>query len=106
MSSNSSLSSISHGIVKNGTGAAAAAAAAAKDAQAAKMALQQLHNQRVPGYYALSIGGLILVFTIFHWSHFMYNGHTSNKPKSSTAVNAQVGIARYVAISNTDVVQR
>ena len=65
----SNSSSIAHGRAKNGTAAAAPAVnVAAKKAEAAKMALQQLHNQRVPEYYALAMMGLILIFTISHWS--------------------------------------
>ena len=87
----SNYSSIDRGGIGNGT---VAAAAAAKKAQAARMALQQLHNQRVPGYYAISMTGLILVFTLFHWSRFMYNRHASKGIKRSKFGRVQVEISR------------
>jgi hypothetical protein len=88
-SASSNSSSTAHG---GGTAAATAAAAKLK----AKQALAQYHNERVPRYYFIAIGGLIVLFTIFHWSRYLYNQHALKGSRESTVRRCQVAVARQV----------
>lgn len=93
----SNSSADAHGGTSNGTRATTIATAAKAEAEA--RALQQLYNQRVPEYFAVTIVGLILIFSIFHWSRFMYNRHVSTRPNSSALEKIAAGMSRYVATS-------
>jgi hypothetical protein len=92
MSSYSSVSSNSSSTAHGGGTAAAAAAAKLK----AKQALAQYHNERVPRYYFTAIGGLIVLFTIFHWSRYLYSQHALKGSRESTVRRCQVAVARQV----------
>jgi hypothetical protein len=90
----SSNSSSSHG-GKNATMAAAvAAAAAAKKMQAQVQAEILAYNQKVPQYYAAAMIGVIILFTVFHWSRFLYSRYASTGLRASPLMKFQVAIAR------------
>jgi len=88
MSPNSSFNAPSGGK------AAAAAAAAAKKAQMHQIAVAQYYDQRVPEYFAIAMGGLIAIFTIFHWTRFWYSRSSSKALRQSSIMQLQVKIAR------------
>jgi hypothetical protein len=76
---------------KNAT--AIAAAAAAKKAAASRV-LQLRNNVKVTKYYAAAMAGVIIMFTIFHWSRFLYSRYASKGLKKSKIMKAQVSVAR------------
>jgi len=76
---------------KNAT--AIAAAAAAKKAMASRV-LQQKNNVNVTKYYAAAMASVIIMFTIFHWTRFLYSRYATNGLKKSKIMKAQVSVAR------------
>lgn len=76
---------------KNAT--AIAAAAMAKKLMAAR-ALQQHYNENTAKYYAAAMAGVIVLFTIFHWSRFLYCRFATRGLKDSSVMKAQVSVAR------------
>jgi hypothetical protein len=76
--------------------AAAAASAAAKKASLLKQALVQRNNERAPWAFAIAMGGLIVLFTLFHWSRYFYSRHCSKGLRQSFVMRYQVATARYV----------
>jgi hypothetical protein len=93
MPSNSSVPAPSS---KNATAvAAAAAAAAAKKAVLATIAKEQMLDQQAACYFAMAMAGLIILFTTFHWSRFLYSRYASKRVRESKVMRAQVAIARY-----------
>jgi len=91
MPSNSSVPAPSS---KNAT-AVAAAAAAAKKAILATIAKEQMLDQQAACYFAMAMAGLIMLFTTFHWSRFLYSRYASKRVRESKVMKAQVAIARY-----------
>jgi hypothetical protein len=91
MPSNSSVPAPSS---KNAT-AVAAAAAAAKKAVLATIAKEQMLDQQAAEHFAMAMAGLIILFTTFHWSRFLYSRYASKGVRGSKIMKAQVAIARY-----------
>jgi hypothetical protein len=93
MASNSSASAPSS---KNATAvAAAAAAAAAKKALLATIAKEQMLDQQAAEHFAMAMAGLIILFTTFRWSRFLYSRYASKGVRGSKVMKVQVAIARY-----------
>lgn len=82
----------------NATAIAAAAAAAAGQAAALQQAHQRLQSHKAVEYYATAIAAVIALFTIFHWSRFLYGRYASKSVKELRIMKAQVSIARYESI--------
>ncbi|TVY78529.1 Ferric/cupric reductase transmembrane component [Lachnellula suecica] len=72
---------------------AIAAAAAAKKVMQGR-ALQQKNNENVAKYFAAAMAGVIIMFTIFHWSRFLYSRYATKGLKESKIMRAQVSAAR------------
>jgi hypothetical protein len=72
-----------------------AAAAAAKKAMQIKMAIAQANDQTAAKWFAVAMAGLILLFTVFHWSRFLYSRYASKRSRESEITNAIVTLARY-----------
>jgi len=72
---------------------AIAAAAATKKSMAVR-ALQLRNNEKTAKYYAAAMAGLIMVFTLFHWSRFLYSRYATKGPRKSKFMKAQVSLAR------------
>jgi hypothetical protein len=69
---------------KNATAVAAAAAvAAAKKAVLATIAKEQMLDQQAAEHFAMAMAGLIILFTTFHWSRFLYSRYTSKGVRGS-----------------------
>ncbi|TVY92228.1 Ferric/cupric reductase transmembrane component, partial [Lachnellula willkommii] len=67
--------------------------AAAKQAMAVR-AVQQRNNEKTAKYYAAAMAGLIIVFTLFHWSRFLYSRYATKGLRKSKFIKAQVSLAR------------
>ena len=81
---------------KNATAVAAAAAeAAAKKAELAAIAKEQMLDQQAAEHFAMAMAGLIILFTTFHWSRFLYSRYASKGVRGSKVMKIQVAIARY-----------
>ncbi|TAQ86359.1 hypothetical protein B7494_g5317 [Chlorociboria aeruginascens] len=72
---------------------ASVAATALRKANQAKM---QAYNQKIPYYYAVSMIAVIALFTLFHWSRFLYNRYDYRNSGKSKVMVGQVKIARIV----------
>ncbi|KAG0646807.1 Ferric-chelate reductase 2 [Hyphodiscus hymeniophilus] len=66
---------------------------AAAKAKAARRALQQLNNQRVPLYFTVAIAGLVMMFIILRWTRITLDRHAS-RPNISTTTRAANGLFR------------
>ncbi|KAK0111505.1 hypothetical protein ONS95_001860 [Cadophora gregata] len=75
---------------------ATAIAAAARKAAALKRAHQRVISEEAVEHYAIALAGVIVLFTIFHWSRFLYSRYASKGVKRSGAMKIQVSIARMV----------
>ncbi|TVY39265.1 Ferric/cupric reductase transmembrane component, partial [Lachnellula subtilissima] len=71
----------------------AIAAAAAKKSSAVR-AVQLQNNEKTAKYYAAAMAGLIIVFTLFHWSRFLYSRYATRGLRKSKFMKAQVSLAR------------
>jgi N-acetylglutamate synthase/N-acetylornithine aminotransferase len=76
----------------NSTTGAAGAAARAK--QMAAMAKSQALNESTAKYFATGVLGMVLIFTIAHWSRFMYSRFASKGVRNSGLMKLQVSVAR------------
>jgi hypothetical protein len=76
------------------TAAAAAASAASKKATQLKQALVQYNNERVSWIFAIAMGGLMVLFTLFHWVRFLHGRSTSKGSQGSLVMRYQVATAR------------
>ena len=86
---------------KNGTDIGKNATAIAAAARAAKAEMLARHkaavwNQKTVRYYAAAMTGVIILFTIFHWSRFLYSRYAPRGVRNSRLMRAQVSVARYV----------
>jgi hypothetical protein len=86
---------------KNGTDVGKNATAIAAAAKAAKAQMLARHrkavwNQKTVKYYAAAMTGVIILFTIFHWSRFLYSRYAPRGVRNSRLIKAQVSVARYV----------
>ncbi|KAK6580737.1 hypothetical protein PZA11_006973 [Diplocarpon coronariae] len=70
------------------------AAAAAMAAILKLMAKQKVKSEEAVQYFAIGISALMILFTIFHWSRFLYSQRVSKNMKKSGLLHAQVSIAR------------
>ncbi|KAL5331823.1 hypothetical protein ACEPPN_001361 [Leptodophora sp. 'Broadleaf-Isolate-01'] len=75
---------------------ATAIAAAARKAAALKRAHQRIISEEAVKHYAIAIAAVIVMFTIFHWSRFLYSRHASKGVKKSGIMKAEVSVARMV----------
>lgn len=73
---------------------ATAIAAAARKAAALKRAHQRILSEEALQHYTIAIAGVIVMFTIFHWSRFLYSRHASKGVKKSGLMRVQVSVAR------------
>lgn len=73
---------------------ATAIAAAARKAAALKRAHQRVISEEALEHYAIALAGVIILFTIFHWSRFLYSRYASKDVKKSGAMRVQVSAAR------------
>jgi len=71
-----------------------AATAAAKKASLLKQALIQHNNESVPWHFAIAMAGVITLFTLFHWSRYLYSRYASKELRRSVFMRSQVAIAR------------
>jgi len=55
------------------------------------------NDWNVPRFYAAAMAGLIVLFTIFHFTRFLYSRYASKSVKESAVMKIQVSIARYVS---------
>jgi len=103
MSSNSTNSTTPHHVGHNGTDTAPsknATAIAAQKAQAASRQMAKMWNQNSVKLFAAATVGVIILFTIFHWSRFLYSRYASKGLRVSGPMKAQVSVARYVQVSH------
>jgi len=79
-----------------GPKAAAAAAAAAESLKARlrRSHIAQLGNEKIAWQYAVAMSSLIALFTIFHWSRYLYSRHAPKGLRKSSIMRVQVAIAR------------
>lgn len=77
-----------------GRNATSGAGAAAKAKQYAAMAKAQSLNEDTAKYFAAGVLGMVLIFTIAHWSRFMYSRYASKGVKNSGLMRLQVSVAR------------
>ena len=82
-----------NGTTGGGKNATAIAAAAGK-AAALKRAHQRILSEKSAYHYAIALAAVIVMFTIFHWSRFLYSRHASKGVKKSGIMKIQVSIAR------------
>lgn len=82
------------GTEKSSNGSASAAAAAAAKTRAKSMALSTMRNEQVSWYFAVAMFGLIAVFTISHWSRYLYSRYSSKSLRRSYIMRLQVAITR------------
>jgi hypothetical protein len=55
-------------------------------------------NQNSVKLYAAAMTGVIIFFTVFHWSRFLYCRYASRGVRKSGPMRAQVLVARYVEL--------
>jgi hypothetical protein len=96
MSSHASISPLGGG--KNTSANAAAESAAA--AKAARIARQQFYNEKAAKFYGVAMAGIIVLFTIFHWSRFIYSRYSSKGTRNSRTMRFQVSTTRYISNCN------
>jgi hypothetical protein len=77
-----------------GGNATAGAGAAAKAKQYAAMAKAQKLNENTAKYFAAGVLGMVLIFTISHWSRFIYSRYASKGVRKSGLMRLQVSVAR------------
>jgi hypothetical protein len=85
----------------SGTSMVNATEIAAQAAQAAQMASrlrQQIGNHDSVKRFAAAMACLIILFTIFHWSRFLYSRYASRGMRKTWPLKAQVSVARYVKV--------
>lgn len=75
----------------NGTGNVGPAASAAA---AAARAQQEANNVTALKHFAYAMAGVIILFTIFHWSRYFYSRYASKGVRESKIMKAQVSTAR------------
>jgi ribosomal protein S11 len=69
---------------------------------AAQIAARQkanMWNQNSVKLFAAAMAGVIILFTVFHWSRFLYGRYASRGVRKSGPMRAQVSVARYVELS-------
>jgi hypothetical protein len=81
-------------IAKNAT-AIAAAARAAKAQMLARHKVQ-MSNKNSVKYHAAAITGVIVLFTVFNWSRFLYSRYSSIGVRNSRLIKAQASVLLYV----------
>ena len=85
----------------NGTSIVNATEIAAQAAQAAQMAArlrQHIGNHDSVKRFAAAMAGVIILFSIFHWSRFLYGRYASRGMRNSWPLKAQVSVARYIKV--------
>ncbi|KAH7386341.1 ferric reductase NAD binding domain-containing protein [Cadophora sp. MPI-SDFR-AT-0126] len=75
---------------------ATAIAAAARKAAALKRAHQRIISEEALEHYAIALAGVIILFTTFHWSRFLYSRYASKRVRKLGAMKVQVSVARMV----------
>ncbi|KAL2065517.1 hypothetical protein VTL71DRAFT_3187 [Oculimacula yallundae] len=74
----------------------ATAIAEAWKAAALRREHQRTLSQESAEHYAIAIAGIIAIFTLFHWSRFLYSRYSSKSVKQSGFMKAQVAVTRAV----------
>ncbi|KAE8443730.1 hypothetical protein EG329_001410 [Mollisiaceae sp. DMI_Dod_QoI] len=85
-----------HSSPTTGGGNATAGAAAAAAARRVKMAHQRVLSENAAKYYAAGVLGMIAIFTVFHWSRYLYSRYAPKKVKRSSAMKGQVSVVRMI----------
>jgi hypothetical protein len=75
----------------------ASSAQAAAAARLARMALQLAYNIKTAKYFGIAMASLIVLFTISHWSRFLYSRYSSKDTKKSWIMRSQVSVTRYIS---------
>ena len=82
------------------------AAAAAAKIRAKNMALSTLRNEQVSWYFTVAMFGLVAVFTISHWSRYLYSRHSSRSLRRSSIMRLQVAITRYESLPSSGSIEQ
>lgn len=75
-----------------------ATAIAAQKAQMASRHAAKMWNQNSVKIFAGAMAGVIILFTIFHWSRFLYSRYAPRGMRKSGLMRAQVSVARFVKL--------
>jgi hypothetical protein len=76
-------------------GARNATAIAAQKAQLAARYKANMWNQNSVKFFAAAMMGVIILFTAFHWSRFLYSRYASREVRKSGPMKVLVSVARY-----------
>jgi hypothetical protein len=82
----------------NGTSVENATAIAAQAAQMASRLRTEMWNHNSVERFAGAMAGVIISFTIFRWSRFLYSRCASRGMQKSGPLKAQVSVARYIEV--------
>ena len=73
---------------------------AAAAARLARIARQQVYNEKAAKFYGIAMAAVIVLFTLFHWSRFLYSRYSTRDAKTYGVMRLQVAITRYVLATN------
>lgn len=72
-----------------------ASANAAQAARLARMARQQVYNEKAAKFYGIAMACVIVLFTISHWSRFLYGRYSAREATTSSLMKCQIRLTRY-----------